>query len=110
MFRRYNIAIVSSKDAPQMADSVLKDFGCSVSEPSNWLPPGNGVRGLTFLDKKGKELNSFLFKHQPYFNVERNDAFSESQEIEALIFEKLQEYYHVDANEVLVKVTEYNNL
>jgi len=105
MFRKYHITIISDKNAPEMADSVLKDFGCSVSEPSNWLPPDNGVRGLTFLDKKGKELSSFLFQHQPYFNVERDDSFSESQEIEALIFERLQEYYHVDPQDVKVKVT-----
>jgi hypothetical protein len=110
MFRRYIISIITKTNAPELTSDVLNDFGCSVSEPSNWLALGTTTaRGLTFLDKAGKELNSALFKHQPYFNIEKDESITEKEEISSLIYDTLMEYYQLDATEVMVNIIDYDN-
>jgi len=110
MFRKYTISIISKDDAPEIADNVLKEFGCSVSEPSNWLTPGlTTERGLTFITKRGKELDSFIFRHQPYFNPETDRKVPEEKEIEALIYSALFEYYQLEKSEIKVMVSESGN-
>jgi len=107
MTRRYIIMIKSGKNAPQIADNVLKDFGCSVSEPSEWLHPGTTiVRGLTFLDKKGKTLESSIFKHQAYFNPQKDNLVPEETEIEQLVYDAIAEHYRLGPGDINVQVAE----
>lgn len=67
MFRRYDISIEVTASAIHL-NGIEKQLGCSISEPSNWVEYGGAKeRGLTFLDKEGKELTSAVFMHQPIF-------------------------------------------
>jgi hypothetical protein len=111
MNREYSITIKSGKNAPQIADNVLKEFRCSISEPSAWLAPGTTTeRGLTFLDKKGNTLVSSLFKHQAYFHRPEQGTVSEKAEIEELIYATITEHYHLVRADIDVKVSEVGKL
>ncbi len=82
-------------------------FGCSVTEPSNWLPYGTTKeRGLTFLDKAGKELISSVFKHQSYFNLLSEKTLSEKNEIKELVYSSILEHYCIKADELTINVME----
>jgi hypothetical protein len=109
MTREYTVTIQTQKNAPQIADNVLKEFRCSISEPSVWLTPGiTTERGLTFQDKKGNTLNSSLFKHQAYFQGNQTSR-SETAEIEELIYTIITEHYHIIRADIKVKVSEIGN-
>jgi hypothetical protein len=111
MFRRYKISIELTGEAKQTKEEVLKIFGCSVSEPSNWVEYGSSLeRGLTFLDETGKELDSFVFKHQARFNTLEEKTGSEEKEIKELIHAALLEHYNIPPEEVKIKVSEYNRM
>lgn len=107
MTRQYTISIRSGKKDPQIADNIIKDFRCVISEPSVWLTNGNTTeRGLTFLNKNGSKLNSSLFKHQAYFHRAENRLTSEEKEIEELIYNIIVEHYHIVRPYIRVKVSE----
>ena len=108
MIREYAITIKSGKNAPQIADNVLKEFRCSISEPSTWLTPGTTTeRGLTFLDKKGNVLESSLFKHQAFFQRDEHAKVSEKSEIQELVYAIITEHYHIVRADIDVKVDEF---
>lgn len=108
MLRKYAISILTRKNAAQIADNILKDFDCVISEPSTWLSPGTTTEsGLTFLEKNGRQLHSALFKNQAYFNSGNVKVQKESETIEALIYNVLFDHYHFESADVKVTVTEY---
>lgn len=106
IYRRYLISI-SPKHHHSLPTGLEQEFGCSVSEPSNWLEPGSTLeRGLTFLDVMGHELHSDAFIHLRTFP--RPDVkTSEKKEIEALIFNRIFEVFHIDPTTVHVHVADY---
>jgi len=107
MYRKYNIAIQLNTEPNVDNDELLKIFGCSISEPSNWVDYGTTrERGLTFLDKNGKELDSIVFEHQPYFNSVDEKNVSEKDEIKELIYQFLLKHYHIQPGDIIVKVSE----
>lgn len=63
-------------------------------------------RGLTFLDKDGKELDSVVFKHQQYFNSLNDKTISEKSEIKELVRQVLFKHYHLNSEDVSVTVVE----
>ena len=104
--RKYSISIVAHKNAPQMADNVLRDFDCAISEPSIWLLPGSTTaKGLSFLDKKGNPLNSSIFKNQAFFNGD--DAQAEEKSIEKMVYGVLFDSYSFEKSDTKVIVTKY---
>jgi hypothetical protein len=104
--RKYNISIIAQKNAPKIADNVLKDFDCEISEPSAWLLPGTtNEKGLSFLDKKGNPLNSPLFKNQAYFHVDTVQAQTEEEAVELLIYTILFDCYTFGKSDAKVIVT-----
>jgi hypothetical protein len=105
-YRRYQIFITSRHHQP-LPDGLLSELGCSISEPSNWIEQGNtGERGLTFLDTMGRELDSEVFVHLPIF-VKQADKTTEKKEIEALVFNRVLEVFHLVPDEVHVHVRDY---
>lgn len=107
VLRKYHIAISAQKKAPQIADNVLRDFDCIVSEPSSWVLQGmTNEKGLTFVDLGGKVLHSSLFKHQAYFQMEASQT--EETAIEKLIYTILYEHYNFDKADVKIYVTKYS--
>ncbi|MBD0331045.1 MAG: hypothetical protein ICV66_00155 [Chitinophagaceae bacterium] len=111
MFRRYTIHIEIKEGAVENKKDMLEILGCSISEPSNWVEYGSTrERGLTFLDKNGNELQSFVFQHQPYFNSLREKTGSEENEIKEFIYAALSEHYHIDPADVNIIVSEYDRL
>jgi hypothetical protein len=107
MFRKYNLAIHVNENVTFQNDALLKQFGCSVSEPSNWVAYGSTLeRGLTFLDKNGKELNSIVFAHQPFFNPMEEKDVSEKDEIRELICQAVIKNYDISPNDMTIDVTE----
>lgn len=106
MLRKYNISITTRKNAPQIADNILRDFDCEISEPSVWLSPGTtSENGLTFLEKNGKQLNSAIFKNQAYFNSGDLKNQKEADMIGALVSTILFEHYSFESADVKVIVT-----
>ena len=94
-----------------LAQEVPKEFGCTISDPSNWLEYGaTKERGLTFIDKLGKELDSGIFKHQSYFHLLPEDADDEKEEIYQLVYHALSEHFPFQDDEVRIVVNEYNRL
>jgi hypothetical protein len=111
MFRRYNISIIINENAPQIASNFPMEFGCTISDPSNWIERGlTEERGLTFVDPAGEEITSPIFKHQPYFNLRNEKEIKEKEEIKALIYSSLREHYSLGTDEVSVVVEEYTSL
>ena len=111
MTRNYTVTIQTRKDAPQIADNVLKEFRCCISEPSAWLTPGTTTeRGLTFQDKKGNTLDSSLFKHQAFFHRNEQTSITEKAEIEELIYTIITEHYHILRADINVKIAEVKNV
>jgi hypothetical protein len=111
MHRRYVISIEASDAALANLTGIDTEFGCSVSEPSNWIEYGStDDRGLTFLDKEGKELASPVFVHQPVFNALSSGSDSEIAEIREYVFQVLSKHYSVTAADVRIKVREYNRM
>ncbi|MEO8403122.1 MAG: hypothetical protein ABI480_00950 [Chitinophagaceae bacterium] len=109
MNRKYSITITAHKAAPQIADNIVRDFDCSISEPSIFLEAGTTTeKGLTFLDKKGNQLVSSIFKNQAFFKQDTEHAQSEEKAIEALIYDVLYEHYHFEKADVKVIVAQYN--
>lgn len=109
MFRKYKIAIQINEGANVYNVELLKIFGCSISEPSNWVAYGSTrERGLTFLDENGKELESIVFEHQPLFNSVDDKNLSEKNEIKELIFQALVKNYRIDPGAISIQVTESN--
>lgn len=109
MFRRYTIAIKASDEAVQRLNAVNKLLGCSVSEPSNWVEYGSTKeRGLTFLDKDGRELTSSVFLHQPCFSSMKDKKDNEIDEITQFVFNALNKLYPLTQDDVKIKVTEYS--
>ncbi len=105
MFRRYKISISVKEDAAQLADNIPKEFGCSISEPSNWIQRGTTTeRGLTVLNGKGTEIKSFIFKHQPFFNPDTERTLKEENEIETFVYESLAEHYSLETGQVKIVV------
>lgn len=108
MLRKYNISILAQKNAPQIADNIVRDFDCAISEPSVWLSPGTTTeKGLTFLDKKGNQLVSSIFKNQAFFKTDIDVSQTEENAIENLIYAVLFEHYHFEKADVNVMVTPY---
>jgi len=111
MFRRYTISIEVVDDASVELDGLERVLGCSISEPSNWVEYGSTTeRGLTFLDRKGNELSSPVFQHQPYFPSSQHDRRSESDEIKHFVYEALSKHYPVTPAVVKVRVDEYHRV
>ncbi len=109
MFRRYTISIEVNDAVAKHIDGIEKVFGCSISEPSNWVEYGSTKeRGLTFLDREGHELASPIFKHQPYFTSPEDREESEVDEIKRHIFNALARHCLLTPADVKIKVTEYN--
>ena len=107
MYRKYNIAIHISEGTYLQNDELLQIFSCSISEPSNWVDYGTTrERGLTFLDKNGKELDSIVFEHQPYFNSIKEKSISEKEEIRELIFQVLLKHYQLRPTDITITVSE----
>lgn len=107
MFRKYNIKINIKDNSSGCEEEVSKIFGCSITEPSNWVEYGTTKeRGLTFLDKEGKELDSVIFKHQQYFNSLDDKKSSEKNEIKELICQTLFKHYHLNSEDVSVTIIE----
>jgi hypothetical protein len=106
MLRKYNITITTSKNAPQIADNILRNFDCCISDPSAWLTPapGNGM-GLTFLDKAGSQLDSAIFRNQAFFNPEQLPVNAEPQIIAKLVYANLFEHYRFEPKDIKVSVT-----
>lgn len=105
MYRKYNIAIHINEGINLQNDELLQIFSCSISEPSNWVEYGSTKeRGLTFLDKNGKELNSIIFEHQPYFNLLEEKSVSEKEEIRELVYQALLKHYHLAPTDISVTV------
>jgi hypothetical protein len=106
MLRKYNISITTSKNAPQIADNILRNFDCCISDPSVWLTPapGNGM-GLTFLNKTGSQLDSAIFKNQAFFNPDHLPVNSEAQMIAKLVYSNLYEHYRFEQKDIKVSVT-----
>lgn len=91
-----------------MADNVLKDFDCEISDPSALLVPGTTTeKGLSFLDKKGGPLNSPFFKNQAFFHVDTAHGQTEEEAVELLIYAVLFEYYTFGKNDAKVIVKKY---
>lgn len=106
--RKYSIAIIAHKSAPQIADNVLRDFDCAISEPSVWLLPGSTTeKGLSFLDKSGNPLNSSIFKNQAYFHTDTAQGESEEKALETLVYAILFDCYHFEKADVKVIITRY---
>ena len=111
MFRRYVIYIELTGAATVDLQNVEKEFGCSISEPSNWVEYGSTKgRGLTFLDKEGKELSSSVFVHQHVFNASRAEGDSEIDEIKDVVYQMLSRHYPVTPADVRIIVREYHRL
>jgi hypothetical protein len=111
MFRRYNISIIIDENAPLVGYNIPTEFGCTISEPSNWVERGlTEERGLTFIDQTGEEINSLIFKHQPYFNPHNEEMIKEEEEIRDLVYSSLNEHCPLGTEDVKVLVNEYNNL
>ena len=111
MFRQYDISIVIDKDAPEIGNDIPTKFGCTISEPSNWIERGlTEERGLTFVDQKGEEIDSSIFKHQPYFNPHQDKKDKEEEEIKDLVYSTLLEHYPFENDDVKVLVSENSSL
>ncbi len=106
MLKKYNISLKANMNAPQIADNILKEFACEVSDPSIWLSPGTTTeKGLTFLDKKGKQLVSSIFRNQAYFEPDKMHSATDEKAIESLIYTILFEHYQFGKTDVKVIVT-----
>lgn len=111
MFRRYIITIEVNNAAVEHLRDIEKVFGCSISEPSNWVEYGSTKeKGLTFLDKNGHELASPVFIHQPYFPPTKNNAEAEADEIKQFVLDALARHYPITLADVKIKVVEYNRV
>ena len=111
MFRQYDISIVIDKSAPEIGYDIPAKFGCTISEPSNWIERGlTEERGLTFVDQKGEEIDSSVFKHQPYFNPHNEKMEKEAEEIKDFVYSSLLEHYQFGVDEVKVLVSESSSL
>ena len=111
MFRRYTIVITVNETMAEQLHGVEKELGCSISEPSNWVEYGStSERGLTFLDKNGRELESSIFIHQPYFYLPKVEEESEAHEIMHFIFKTLSTHFSITSDDVKIKVSAYNRL
>jgi hypothetical protein len=111
MFRRYTISIDVNGAVAEHIDGIEKVFGCSVSEPSNWVEYGSTKeRGLTFLNGEGHELASPIFQHLPYFTAPGEKVDNEVDEIKRHIIDTLTRYFVLAPLNVKIKVTEYNRL
>ena len=108
MLRKYTISIQPIKNAAQIADNVMKEFGCEISEPSIYLSPGSTNKGLTFLDAKGNQLESSIFKNQAYFHTENIPPVSEEKAIETLVYTILFEHYQFGHDDIKIMVTPAN--
>jgi hypothetical protein len=107
MFRKYDLGIHVNEGVSFHDDALFKIFGCSISEPSNWFSYGfTKERGLTFLDNKGKELESDIFAHQPVFSSVHDKNISEKNEIKDLIYQALLKNYDIHPSDVTIEVTE----
>ncbi|MBC7946270.1 MAG: hypothetical protein H7Y42_00210 [Chitinophagaceae bacterium] len=106
MLKKYNVSIKAPKNAPQIADNVIKEFDCEVSDPSSWLEPGTSTqRGLTFLDKKGNQLDSSIFRNMAFFDLDGMRSASDEKAIETLIYKLLYDHYQFEKADVSVTVT-----
>ena len=111
MFRQYEISIVIDKNDPEISYDIPTKFGCTISEPSNWVERGlTEERGLTFVDQKGEEIDSIVFKHQPYFNPRNEKMDKEEEEIKDFVYLSLLEHFPFGIDEVKVLVSENNSL
>lgn len=109
MFRRYTISIEVSDTSSLPSNGFEKVLGCSISEPSNWVEYGTTTeRGLTFLDRQGRELISPVFLHQPFLTS--SNAENEIDEIKVLIFDSLAKHYAITPEDIKIRVAEYNRL
>lgn len=109
MFRRYTISIEVSNASSLPSNGFEKVLGCSISDPSNWVEYGSvKERGLTFLDREGRELTSPVFLHQPILTSSNTE--SEIDEIKTLIFDSLAKHYAITPEDVKIRVAEYNRL
>ena len=111
MFRQYDISIVIEKSDPEVSYDIPTKFGCSISDPSNWIERGlTEERGLTFVDEKGEEINSPVFKHQAYFNPHNETIDAEAEEIKDFVYSSLLEHFPFGIDDVKVLVSENNSL
>ena len=111
MFRQYEISIVIDKNDQKISYDIPTKFGCTISEPSNWIERGlTEDRGLTFVDQKGEEIDSSVFKHQPYFNPHSEKMDKEAEEIKDFVYSSLLEHFPFGTDEVKVLVSENNSL
>jgi len=105
MLRKYIISIQPLKNAAQIADNVMKEFACEISDPSIYLSPGSTNKGLTFLDAKGNQLESSIFKNQAYFEMENLTQATEESAVEKLVYSLLFEHYQFGKDDVKIMVT-----
>ena len=105
MLRKYTISIQPLKNAAQIADNVMKEFACEISDPSIYLSPGSTNKGLTFLDAKGNQLESSIFKNQAYFEMENLTQATEESAVEKLVYSLLFEHYQFGKDDVKIMVT-----
>jgi hypothetical protein len=104
--RKYHISISAHKNAPQIADNILRSFDCIISEPSSWLLKGmTDEKGLTFVDGRGELLHSSIFKHQAYFHSD--DRQTEKSAIELLIYTTLFDHYTFERKDLRIVVKRY---
>lgn len=103
-YRRYIIKIIPKSDVT-LPDNLLKELGCSITEPSNWSEGLTLERGLTFLDKDGRELTSEVFTHIPVFS--KTSKTSEKKEIEEMICKRIKDTLGIDVSNINVRVSEY---
>ena len=83
----------------------MKEFGCEISDPSVYLSPGSTNKGLTFLDAKGNQLESPIFKNQAYFEMENLTQATEESAVEKLVYSLLYEHYQFGKDDVKIMVT-----
>lgn len=105
-YRRYLISI-DPRNHHSLPDGLLRQFGCSVTEPSNWITERQTLeRGLTFLDHDGHELNSEIFVHLPTFPRTATKS-KEKLEIKAHICDRIRECYHIEPSDLLIHIMEF---
>jgi hypothetical protein len=104
--RKYHISISTNKNAPQIADNILRSFDCIISQPSSWLLQGmTDEKGLTFFDEGGNLLHSSIFKHQAYFHSDERQT--EKSAIELLIYTTLFDHYSFERKDMRIVVKRY---
>ena len=111
MYRRYNIRIEVDPGVGCDLSDISPIAGCSISEPSNWVVSDNQHdRGLTFLDRNGKEVESEVLRHQKIFHAAPENGPNEEEEISSFLRMVLREHYLIDEDHVRITVSAYNRL